>query len=75
MRESVEAISGKAKLSIAAGITGFPESQLEVIRTVPGVKVAVPMVESRAFFAGATESYDGLQIMGVDLLQETSVRS
>ncbi len=75
MRESVESVSGKAKLSVSAGIAGFAEDKLESIRTTPGVKTAVPLVEARAFFVGATESADGLQIMGVDLLQETSVRS
>ena len=75
MKESIEAVSGKARLSVSAGIAGFPESRLEEIRTTPGVKSAVPMIEARAFFAGATESADGLQIMGVDLLQETSVRT
>jgi putative ABC transport system permease protein len=75
MRESIEAVSGKAKLSISAGVAGFPEARLEEIRSVPGVKAAVPMIEARAFFAGATESSEGLQIMGVDLLQEASVRA
>ncbi|MBS1959800.1 MAG: FtsX-like permease family protein [Bdellovibrionales bacterium] len=75
MRESIESISGKAKLSVTAGPAGFDESKQEVIRTTPGVKYAVPMIEARAFFEGAKESSDGLNIMGVDLLQETSVRS
>ncbi|MBU6153677.1 MAG: ABC transporter permease [Bdellovibrionales bacterium] len=75
MRESIEAVSGKARLSVSAGVAGFPESRLEEIRTTPGVKSAVPLIEARAFFEGATESADGLQIMGVDLLQETSVRT
>jgi putative ABC transport system permease protein len=75
MKESIEAVSGKARLSVSAGVAGFPESRLEEIRTTPGVKSAVPLIEARAFFAGATESADGLQIMGVDLLQETSVRT
>ena len=75
MKESIEAVSGKARLSVSAGVAGFPESRLEEIRTTPGVKSAVPLIEARAFFAGATESADGLQIMGADLLQETSVRT
>ncbi len=75
MKESIEAVSGKAKISISAGVAGFPEAKLEEVRIVKGVKHAVPLVESRAFFEGATESSDGLQIMGVDLLQETSVRT
>ena len=75
MRENIESVSGKAKLTVSGGISGFDESKLEIIRTTPGVKTAVPLVEARAFFAGATESYEGLQVMGVDLLQDTSVRS
>ncbi len=75
MRESIESISGKAKLSVSAGVSGFEESKLEIIRTTPGVKAAVPLIEARAFFKGATESNQGLYIMGVDLLQETAVRS
>ena len=75
MRESVESVAGKAKLTVTGGVSGFDEAKLEVIRTTPGVKAAVPLVQARAFFAGATESYEGLQIMGVDMLQDTSVRS
>ena len=75
MRESIESVAGKAKLTVSAGVSGFDEAKLEIIRTTAGVKVAVPLVQARAFFVGATESEDGLQILGVDLLQETSVRS
>jgi putative ABC transport system permease protein len=75
MKESIESVAGKAQLVVTAGVAGFDESRLEDIRTTPGVKTAVPLVEARAFFDGSSESYDGLQIMGVDLLQDTSVRS
>jgi putative ABC transport system permease protein len=75
MRDSIDAVAGKSKLSISAGVAGFPEEKLETIRVIPGVRSAVPMIEARAFFEGATESADGLQIMGVDLLQEASVRT
>jgi putative ABC transport system permease protein len=75
LRESIESISGKARLSVSAGMSGFAEDKLELIRTTPGVRYAVPLVEARAFFEGATESADGLYILGVDLLQETSVRT
>lgn len=75
MRESIEAVSGKAKFSVSAGLTGFDENVLEIVRVVPGVKAAVPMIEARAFFEGAAESSDGLYILGIDLLQEQSVRT
>jgi putative ABC transport system permease protein len=75
LKENVEAVAGKASLTVSAGIAGFAEEKLEVIRTVPGVKSAVPMIEARAFFEGAKESVDGLYVLGVDLLQEQSVRT
>jgi putative ABC transport system permease protein len=75
MRDSIESIAGKAKLTITSGTFGFDESKLEIIRVVPGVKNAVPMIEARAFFEGATTSVDGLYILGVDLLQEAAIRT
>lgn len=75
MKESIESVAGKAKLTISGGASGFDESNLELIRTTPGVKTAVPLVQARAFFGGATESFEGIQILGIDLLQDTSVRS
>jgi putative ABC transport system permease protein len=75
LRESIESISGKSKLTISAGPAGFAEDKLEIVRVVEGVKSAVPMIEARAFFEGATESNEGLYILGVDLLQESAVRT
>jgi putative ABC transport system permease protein len=75
LRQSIESISGKAKLTVSAGTAGFAEEKLEIIRTTPGVRYAVPLVEARAFFVGASDSSEGLYILGVDLLQDTSVRS
>ncbi len=75
MKESIDAVAGKAKISVSAGVAGFEEAKFEIIRAIEGVESAVPLVEARAFFEGATESTDGLQIMGVDLLQEASVRT
>jgi len=75
MRESIEAVAGKAKITVTSGPVGFDESKVEIIKQVAGVAQAVPMIEARAFFAGAKESTDGLFIMGVDLLQEQGVRT
>lgn len=74
-RENVEAISGKSKLTITAGPTGFAEEKLEIIRSVEGVKTAVAIIEARGFFSGTIESRESLSILGVDLLQEQSVRT
>jgi putative ABC transport system permease protein len=74
-RESIDAVAGKTTLTISAGEMGFPEDRYEAIRAVPGVKHAVPMVESRAYFAGNHESSETLMVLGVDLLKEQSVRT
>lgn len=74
-RENIESISGKAKLTISAGPTGFAEEILEKVRVVSGVKAAVPLVEAKAFFSGANESDQSLYILGADLLQESAVRT
>lgn len=75
LKENIESLSGKAKLSVTSTQSGFDEKYLEAVRKTEGVKNAIPMVENRAFFVGATESTDALNILGVDLLQESSVRS
>jgi putative ABC transport system permease protein len=74
-RESVESISGKSALVITDGETGFPDSKLDIVQNTPGVMHAVPMVETRAFFAGEQGASDTLTILGVDLLKEQSVRT
>lgn len=74
-RENIEAVSGKAQLTVSAGDVGFPEEKIEIVKEVPGVKAAVPMVESRAYFGGKENGDQGLYVLGVDLLQEQSVRS
>ena len=75
LRNSIEAVSGKSKISISAGASGFDEAKLEIVRTTAGVKYAVPMIEARAYFEGATDSNQGLYILGVDMLQEQAVRT
>ena len=75
LKESIESIAGKAKLSVSAGPSGFDESKLENIKKTTGVANAVAMVEARAFFEGGMESSDGIYISGVDLLQEQAVRT
>ena len=75
LKENIESIAGKAKLTITAGPSGFDESKLEIVKQVVGVKYAVAMIETRAFLEGATESSEGLYVFGVDLLQEQSVRT
>lgn|GEM_PF-283177 len=75
LRENVESVAGKAKITISAGPTGFDETKLDLVRSVPGIGQAVPIVESRAFFEGATLQDEAIYVLGVDLLQESAVRT
>jgi putative ABC transport system permease protein len=75
LRENIEAVAGKSQLTLSGGPTGFDEAKLDWVREVPGVLHAVPMVESRAYFEGSGHSDEALYILGVDLLQESAVRS
>src|SRR5688572_22043894 len=74
-REDIDAVAGKATLSVAGGEAGFPEETLEKIARSPGVKHAAPMIEARAYFAGDRTAARTLMILGVDLLKEQSVRT
>lgn len=73
-RENIESISGKAKLTLSIPHASFEEEKLEEVKAIQGVAAAVPMMEIKAYFSGAKTSKEGLYILGVDLLQEQSVR-
>ena len=74
-RETVESLTGKAQLTVLGPESGFEEGLSEELRDVEGVKSAVPMVETRAWFTGGDGQQRSLAILGIDLLQESAVRS
>jgi putative ABC transport system permease protein len=69
-RSTIDSIAGKTALMVRAG-SGVEETLLEVVRAVPGVKAAVPIVEQTA-----RERKTGTQmmVMGVDTLVDSNVR-
>ena len=73
-KENINAMAGKATLTVSGGETGFPEEKLEIVQKFPGVKHAVPMVESHGFFRDGTQT-ESLVFLGVDMLKEQSVRT
>lgn len=64
------ALAGKAKLTIHAGETGFPRATTEIVRGVPGVRAAVPLIVARVRIAGRP-----VVLLGVDRLQESAARA
>jgi putative ABC transport system permease protein len=74
LRENVELLAGKATVSISAGEAGVPERLLDRITGIPGVQLAVPVIESRAYLGGEGSS-ETLTILGIDLLKDSHVRT
>ncbi len=70
-RDNVNSMSGKASFTVLGSEVGFAEETVEVVRTVPGVQSAVPMIENRARHVGGKT----VIVFGIDLLQDSAVRS
>jgi putative ABC transport system permease protein len=45
-RHTVDQIAGATQLQISSGETGFDENILDRVQAVPGVRVAVPVIEA-----------------------------
>ena len=71
-RDSMTAVSGKAKLTISSGEIGFDQAVADQVEKIEGVTDAVPVIETRSWLVSSNES---LMVMGVDLLQEKAVRN
>jgi putative ABC transport system permease protein len=75
-RDNVGSITGKATFTVLGSEAGFPEAKVDVVKGVPGVESAVPMIESRVRFEGGPGGKPrSLAVLGIDLLQEAAVRS
>jgi putative ABC transport system permease protein len=72
-RSTVDAIAGKADLTVAGAQTGFEESVLERVRAVPGVTHASGALTTIAPVKGAPG--ERLYVMGVDLLDDGHFRT
>jgi putative ABC transport system permease protein len=70
--ESLDAFTGRTALRLEAGETGLPESLLDAVRHVPGVDVAVPVLESPAYVNGSAGEV--LTVLGLDIIEEGRVR-
>jgi len=70
--EVVDTVAGRAALTVSAGGAPFSEATAEQIATVPGVELAVPVVNATAFTAD--DSGELLTVHGVDITSESAVR-
>jgi putative ABC transport system permease protein len=70
---SLHALAGNADLQVkAASGSGFAEHHVDGVRAVPGVVAAAPLLVGTALLPGRTDAV--LRIVGVDLLDDASVR-
>jgi putative ABC transport system permease protein len=69
-RTTIDNVAGKTSLTVG-GTSGVAEELLEVVRAVPGVLAAVPVIQEAAFDE-RTETQ--LTVMGIDFLSDSNVR-
>lgn len=72
LRDTIDQIAGKAVLQATAGQAGMPESAVEVIRAVPGVRAAAPVIEAVVRTGDAGQG--NILILGVDLAGDRTLR-
>lgn len=71
-QQTINQIAGATQLQVTAGEPGFDESVLERIQAVPGVRVAVPVLEATA--GTGLPGQGNLLILGVDMTGDRSLR-
>ena len=69
-RETIETIAGRAALSVGEG-PGVAEALLDVVKAVPGVEAAVPVIEDSA---RDVKTGTQLAVLGVDTLSDGKLR-
>jgi putative ABC transport system permease protein len=72
LRDTIDQIAGKAVLQVTAGSAGIPESILDDIRSVPGIRLAVPAIEAVVRTSDAGQG--NILILGVDMIGDRSMR-
>jgi putative ABC transport system permease protein len=71
--KTIDRIAGATQLQVSAGETGFEESVLDRVQALPGVGVAVPVIEAVA--SSGLKGQGDLLILGVDMTGDRSLRS
>ena len=72
LHQTVDRVAGATQLQISAGRTGFDESVLERIESLPEVRVAAPVVE--AVIDTGLAGQGSLMLLGVDMTGDQSLR-
>src|SRR6476659_4807924 len=70
--DTVDRISGKAQLQVAAGDAGFPEEVLEKVQALREVRAAAPVIEAEV--ESGVKGQGKLLVVGVDMTGDRSLR-
>ena len=70
--QTVDRIAGATQLQITSGETGFDEEVLDRVQAVPGVRVAVPVIE--AVVNTGIQGEGNILILGVDMTGDRGLR-
>ena len=70
--QTIDRIAGKTELQVTAGDTGFGEDILDTVQAVPGVRVAVPVIE--AVVDPKLPGQGNLYVLGIDMTGDRSLR-
>jgi len=70
--ETVNRIAGGTQLQVTAGETGFDESVLERVQSIPEIDVAVPVIEAAA--NTGLPGQGSILILGVDMTGDRTLR-
>ena len=71
-RRTVDRVAGATQLQVTAGEPGFPEDVLEKVQALPGIRVAVPVIE--AIVQPEIPNAGALLILAVDMTGDRSLR-
>lgn len=72
--QAVTEVAGPATLEVLAGDLGVDETVITTVRTVPGVRAAVPVIEDSVVMAQGERPRESVQLFGLDLIAEASTR-
>jgi putative ABC transport system permease protein len=72
--QTVMTVAGPATLEVLGGDLGVNETEITVVRTVPGVTAAVPVIEESVVMAQEAHRGEAVQLFGLDLIAEVGTR-
>ena len=74
LARSMNAVAGSTQLEVTAAGQGVPEEMVDVVRDVPGVRSASPIIPETFRLVRDDGQEESLRVLGIDLLYDREVR-